>query len=134
MTSLEPSIITDHQRWFDAIRNDDVDELKDIVSSSSTDVDEQRRLVDGRFIRVGFDDVERRLLRPKFFALTRPLTVAAAHGAVAVLEVLVGEYGVDVFAVEAGGYNVVHCLVGAAFYQPEVERCTASMYDQLCAC
>ena len=122
--------LPEYDRWFDAIRNDDSDEV-DVTLTVCDDPAELRRLVDGRFRFYDIGAV--RNVDVKNCSFTHPLTLAIAYGALRVVDVLLQQGGVRADEViEAGGNNVVHCLVCLAFYDAFLEDDAVRTYEFLC--
>ena len=116
-----------YRRWFDAILSDDVATVTDILATCSG--------VD-KFCLLGsrFRFVDPKLIdnfSGRNYKFTRPFTLAAVKRSFKVCDVMI-KNGVDVSLTESGtGYNVLNCLVCAAFYCPDEEEKLAEVYVNL---
>lgn len=114
-------------RFFKAIKDDDSILVSEILSSlSATD---KQYLMNSKLI---FSDLRRFPSIPTHkVQFKRPFTLALVYGSLKVCDVMI-QNDVDVCLVEVGSYNVIHCLVCIAFYQPYSEEAVVKTYRSLC--
>src|SRR6218665_3512789 len=127
--SVEENILTlpQYQFWLDAIKNDDTQNVRLILESS--DYLTRLKLLNGRFWFIATRSENR--LNTKRLRIVRPFSLAVVYGSLGVCDVMIQNY-VDVFLQEDKGYNVIHCLVCVAFYQPKHEQALIRTYERLC--
>src|SRR6218665_2464418 len=116
-----------YQFWLDAIKSDDAQNVRLILQSS--DYLTNLKLLNGKFCFITTrSEIQ---LITKRLRIVRPFSLAVMHGSLGVCDVMI-QNDVDVFLQEAKGYNVIHCLVCIAFYQPEHEKAVVRTYEKLC--
>src|SRR6218665_139132 len=116
-----------YQFWLDAIKSDDAQNVRLILQSS--DYLTNLKLLNGKFCFITTRS-EIHLIT-KRLRIVRPFSLAVMHGSLGVSDVMI-QNDVDVFLQEAKGYNVIHCLVCIAFYQPKQEQAVVRTYEKLC--
>src|SRR6218665_1165795 len=117
-----------YQFWFNAIRNDDSKEICRVLDAG--DLLTKSKLMNGSFQFPNIPEVKRLTTKRPIF--THPFTLAALYGSMGVCDVMV-KNDVDVFLREKEEFNVFHCLVFIAFYQPDNEESIAQSYTRLCS-
>src|SRR6218665_2300170 len=127
--TVEDNLLTlpQYQFWLDPIKSDDTRNVRLILESS--DYLTRLKLLNGRFCFISTrSDIH---VTPKRLGIVRPFSLALVHGSLGVCDVMI-QNDVDVFLQEAKGYNVLHCLVCVAFYQPNREHAIVGTYEKLC--
>lgn len=118
-------LFTQHQQWFEALRTDDLEKVTTTLCHG-----DKKLLLHGTF---EYDIIESEFGpqgQKGHLVVTRPFNVAAVYRSTRVLRFLV-EQGVDVTLVDEEHYNVVHCLIASAFYDPEQEVAMVEVYNFL---
>ena len=126
-----PLPLPEYRHWIDCIRTDDGAGAETILDGVGDDDEEVERLLNGA---VEFPDLGAVVenLAAKNYRITRPFILAAAYGSLRILNLLVRR-GADVLhAEDVSGYNVIHCLVCVAFYEPRREAELVRTYEHLC--
>jgi len=121
-------LLPQYEYWFNAIRNDNDKEICSVLKTC--DIDTKSKLLNGSFQFPEISAVKR--LPTKRPTLTHPFTLAAMYGSMRTCDVMV-KNDVDIFLQEKEGFNVFHCLVCIAFYQPHNEESIAQSYIRLCS-
>src|SRR6218665_2504219 len=119
--------MTDNRQWLAAIRTDDHAYVSKILDTSSR-LDREKLLHGKSEISATNRSDESKEPETRF---ERPFILALVSGSVKVFQVMM-RYDVDVCLVEAESYNVIHCLVYVAFYQPRNEEAVVNTYRSLC--
>src|SRR6218665_488164 len=126
---IEDTMLTlpQYQFWLDAIKNDDTQNVRLILESS--DYPTRLKLLNGRFRFIATrSDIH---LITKCLGIVRPFSLALVHGSLGVCDIMI-KNDVDIFLQETKGYNVLHCLVCVAFYQPKRDQAVVRTYEKLC--
>jgi len=117
------------QAWFDVIINDDVTKVQPLLELSANIGGEMNRMVNGQFRYRDMTSIPH--LTTRQGAFRHPITIALSSGSLRVLGVLL-QHGADLFQTEeTGNYNLLHCLVCVAYYQPTRESHLSHIYHRL---
>src|SRR6218665_1884129 len=115
------------RKFYEAIKNDDDVYISEIAAA--LDYVDKQRLMNSEFVFPDFKTGKNVSIRKTKFR--RPFNLAAVHGSLKVCDVMMHN-DVDVCLAEIGSYNVIHCLVCVAFYQPYSEEAVVNTYHSLC--
>jgi len=130
--------LPDYQYWLDALSRDDHKYVTDTLTAyyscphGNRERPTNHELVNGQFRFPKLSGVvHKKITNSLPRKLTHPLTLAAAHGAVHVVGVLL-DFGVDILVCEEStGNNILHCLIDAASLDPDHELDLIKVYDEL---
>ena len=114
-----------HRFWFDAIKHDDVEMVSRTISSVGGA--ERTRYLNGRF---EFNSATPNGNGQKPHRFARPFNLAAIFGSLGVCDVMI-QNGVDVHSDEEKKYNVFHCLICVACWNPDQEEEVVKTYQRL---
>src|SRR6218665_2604078 len=115
------------RKFYEAIKNDNDVYVSEIAAA--LDYVDKQRLMNSEFVFPDFETGMNIPIRKAKFR--RPFNLAAVHGSLKVCDVMIHN-DVDICLVEIGSYNVIHCLVCVAFYQPYSEEAVVNAYHSLC--
>ena len=125
-------ISPDFTRWYDAIIQDDIDTVMEILATVSTS--ECHKLLHSEINNKAFMAILQ-ARHKKEVHHTRPnnsWNIAVASGAVRVIEMFVNKYNIDVHQVDGNGDNTLHAMIKAACGSPVVEERAVETYLFLC--
>ncbi len=123
--------IADYQHWFDAIHEDKVDYVRQVLISSGGR--EKERLLNGRFVYQDSDHVRRliKLLGKEDFKVTRPLILSSLYCSHKVFASLL-EFGASSDCLEESRDNLLHSMALRAARFPESEQDLMESYKVCC--
>ena len=119
--------LTEYRDWYEILRKDESDDAEMTLTCAE---EKQRELIlNGQFEFFDIDSVKN--VNTVKCTFTFPVVLAACFGSLKTLDVLL-EHQVDLFVLEAKNYNLLHCLVCVAFYEPYQEDDVIATYRHLC--